>query len=150
MTEADDRPNIFVLGFCFSNHNQSVVLIEKKRPSWMVGLLNGVGGHVKKYESPVVAMRREFCEEVGLDIVGWRQRFIFRSRCGSVFVFQVNSKHASDASTQTDERVGSYCVNRVYQLPTLSNLQWMIPMLLDDHLQENLGTIRERIDTEVH
>ncbi len=150
MTEAKDRPNIFVLGFCFSLANTSMVLIEKKRPSWMAGLLNGVGGHVKTNETPLVAMHREFLEETGLDIVGWSQRFMLRARNGTVFVFQANSEHAADCSTQTDERVGIYCVDRVYQLPALPNLQWIVPMLLDEHLEENLGTIRERIDTEVH
>ncbi len=149
-TQNDDRPNVFVLGFCFSPVDKSVVLIEKKRPDWQAGKINGVGGHVKKYESPVVAMRREFCEEAGLDLVGWRQRFMLRARNGIVFVFQTNSEHAADCFTQTDERVGIYCVDRIHQLPTLPGLQWMIPMLLDKHLEEDLGTIRERIDKEVH
>ncbi len=139
-----DYPNLFVLGFCFSTDNQSVVLIQKKRPEWMSGLLNGVGGHVQHSESPLATMQREFFEETGLDVGGWSQRFIFRGRIGNVFVFQAQSTSVMDVSTQTDERVDVYDLRGLHLLPTLPNLQWMIPMILDEHLEENLGSIRER------
>jgi len=34
----------YVLGFLMDNYR--VVLIEKQRPAWQKGLLNGVGGHI--------------------------------------------------------------------------------------------------------
>ncbi len=46
-----------------------VVLIEKKRPDWQVGLLNLPGGGVKSdQESPWNAAERELLEETGLKL----------------------------------------------------------------------------------
>ncbi len=64
----------YVLGFAFSPTGDRVVLIEKKRPDWQLGKLNGVGGRVENGEKPVDAMVREFKEETGVDTTrdDWR------------------------------------------------------------------------------
>lgn len=56
----------YVLGFAFTEDLSDVLLIEKARPAWQAGKLNGIGGHVEKQEAPCDAMQREFCEETGL------------------------------------------------------------------------------------
>ena len=56
----------YVLGFAFNKGCTEVLLIEKKRPNWMVGKLNGVGGHIEDGETPIDAMVREFKEETNL------------------------------------------------------------------------------------
>jgi 8-oxo-dGTP pyrophosphatase MutT (NUDIX family) len=56
----------YVLGFAFTQDLRLVVLIEKARPEFMRGLLNGVGGAVEPGEDPRKAMVREFLEETGL------------------------------------------------------------------------------------
>lgn len=56
----------YVCGFMFSPTLTQVVLIEKKKPSWQKGLLNGVGGKVEPREEPSYAMAREFKEETGV------------------------------------------------------------------------------------
>jgi len=56
-----------VVGFMFNRHGDAVVLIEKKKPDWQKGLLNGVGGKIEVMESPIDAMVREFKEETGAD-----------------------------------------------------------------------------------
>lgn len=71
----------FVCGFFFNKTKTEVLLIEKKRPDWQRGLLNGVGGHIEtkdedtsisgvistlRYETPREAMVREFQEETGI------------------------------------------------------------------------------------
>ena len=61
----------FVLGFLFDG-NGNVALIEKNRPEWQKGRLNGVGGQIEKGESPSQAIVREFQEEAGPEI-SWRQ-----------------------------------------------------------------------------
>lgn len=61
----------FVIGFLFDKRFRDVVMILKNRPDWQVGFLNGVGGHVEPGELPSEAMRREFKEEAGLDIISW-------------------------------------------------------------------------------
>jgi 8-oxo-dGTP diphosphatase len=55
----------FVLGFCFDFGYHNVLLIEKSRPTWQAGKLNGIGGKIEEGESPRVAMAREFQEETG-------------------------------------------------------------------------------------
>ncbi len=62
----------FVVGFLFSEDFKLVALIEKLKPSYLAGKLNGLGGKVEPGESPAEAMRREFQEEGGLLIPDWR------------------------------------------------------------------------------
>jgi hypothetical protein len=42
------RPPEFVVGFLFDSDLKLVVLIRKRRPKWMNGRYNGVGGHVEE------------------------------------------------------------------------------------------------------
>ncbi len=56
--------NKYVIGFAF--HNDSVLLIEKLKPDWQRGRLNGVGGKIEPNELPLDAMQREFFEECGI------------------------------------------------------------------------------------
>lgn len=70
--------NTYVVGFLFSNdctcarqECYRVLLINKKRPEWQAGYLNGVGGKVESGESAEKAMEREFNEETGL-ILRWQ------------------------------------------------------------------------------
>ena len=53
----------YVLGFLFSADLERVVLVEKSKPAWQRGLLNGVGGAIEPGESPAGSMDREFHEE---------------------------------------------------------------------------------------
>lgn len=55
-----------VVGFMFNRKGTELVLIEKKKPDWQKGLLNGVGGKVEALETPIGAMVREFEEETGV------------------------------------------------------------------------------------
>jgi len=57
----------YVLGFAFSKDKREIVLIEKQKPDWQKGKLNGVGGKVETIdETPYHAMIREFKEETGV------------------------------------------------------------------------------------
>jgi 8-oxo-dGTP diphosphatase len=56
----------YVAGFMFDLQRSVVLLVEKERPAWMQGYLNGIGGHVKEGESSIAAMVREFSEETGI------------------------------------------------------------------------------------
>lgn len=54
-------------------------MIEKARPEWQKGALNGIGGKLEEKEDPRLGMAREFREETGL-LVGsfdWTE-------CGSI------------------------------------------------------------------
>lgn len=63
----------YVLGFAFNSDLSQIILINKLRPSWQAGTLNGVGGKIEPGESPLEAMYREFEEETGIicDLWPW-------------------------------------------------------------------------------
>lgn len=68
----------YVLGFAFSADKKEIILIEKQKPDWQKGKLNGVGGKVEKEDLlwntgevvteyvAKIAMCREFKEETGV------------------------------------------------------------------------------------
>lgn len=58
----------YVCGFAFADVDQDryVLLIEKLRPPWQKGYLNGLGGKIEGVETPEEAMAREFHEECGV------------------------------------------------------------------------------------
>lgn len=56
----------YVCGFLFDEDFENVVLINKNRPEWQKGKLNGIGGRLESNETVAEAMSREFKEETGL------------------------------------------------------------------------------------
>ncbi len=60
----------YVVGFFIegSIDNGLVVLIQKNRPAWQAGKMNGVGGKIEIGELPITAMVREFWEETGYTV----------------------------------------------------------------------------------
>jgi 8-oxo-dGTP diphosphatase len=129
----------FCLGFAFDAAGKRVVLIQKNRPSWQRGMLNGVGGHVERNESFHAAMAREFREETGVETYesNWKH---FATLSGPEFlmhVFSIFTNEISYIKALTDESVGWYLVEDLRKLPTISNLTWLIPAALDSHLIDN-------------
>lgn len=126
----------YVCGFAFDRDRENVVLIKKVWPEWQAGRWNGVGGHIETGESPLDAMKREFAEEAGLYIPdpGWkpfaeisdccRQRW----HCTFFRAFDV-PLHA--IRTLTDEEVHAWRIRDLPQIPTIGNLQWLIPLAVD-------------------
>lgn len=58
----------YVLGFAFSRNGKEVVLIEKQKPDWQKGKINGIGGKIEADDvNQLHAMIREFREETGVD-----------------------------------------------------------------------------------
>lgn len=52
-------PTHYVAGFMFNEDRTRVALIEKQKPDWQRGKLNGIGGKIEDDESPVEAMTSE-------------------------------------------------------------------------------------------
>jgi 8-oxo-dGTP diphosphatase len=126
----------YACGFLFSPDRSRVLLIRKRRPAWQAGKLNGVGGKIEPGETPIEAMRREFREEAALDIAGWQQvlRLTGPDWVGHFFraVGDIDAAYAV-----TDEQLERH---PTASLPpdTIPNLRWMIPMLLDDDVAEEI------------
>lgn len=117
----------YVVGFRFTNGK--VVLIKKNRPKWQKNLLNGVGGHVEPTESATKAMVREFHEETGFKVENWSHFCTLKGHKLKVFCYR--SFGPFDGYSATDEEIVTVPVDRLpYNI--ISNLQWLIPMALDD------------------
>lgn len=61
----------YTVGFVFNDDFSKVMLIEKNRPKWQAGCLNGVGGKVEGDESFLECQIRETEEEFGVLIEDW-------------------------------------------------------------------------------
>ena len=136
----------YVAGFFFNEGHSRVILIEKKRPSWQTGLLNGVGGKVEQSDpDSTYAMRREFEEETGINTEYWNWKQFARLQ-GPVgphsklveFVvdwFWSFGPMATHAPAQTtDERPSWYVLDELFACPELMipNLRWLLPMAMTD------------------
>ena len=100
----------YVLGLMLSPDRKHVVLIRKNRPSFLAGLLNGVGGHIEEGETPVEAMTREFNEEAGLDVPqsAWTCLGVLTGDTYEVLFYFVLDDRFAEVRTLTDEPVQSY------------------------------------------
>jgi 8-oxo-dGTP diphosphatase len=126
----------YVLGFLFGPDGQ-VVLIEKQRPVWMKGLLNGVGGHIEDFdETPLIAMKREFYEETGVKDLSWEHYATLLGEKFTMFVFKAYGfQQFHDAVSMEDEKIVKI---KLRDLPdnAMFNLRWLIPMALDGNIRE--------------
>ncbi|WP_152633286.1 NUDIX domain-containing protein [Aliarcobacter butzleri] len=104
------RNTKYVVGLVF-DETERVMLIEKKRPDWQKGLLNGVGGEIRINESPIDAMIRECKEESGLYIDKWHLYDTVTFDNGvelHYFCCLVKSDFLDTAQTLTDENIVIY------------------------------------------
>ncbi|MBA3423958.1 MAG: NUDIX domain-containing protein [Rubrobacter sp.] len=123
----------YVAGFLFSADRKQVVLVEKIKPDWQRGRLNGVGGKIERSDaSPVAAMVREFGEEAGLLIHEWELFCQIENRGNLTYFFRSFAESpVDDISGQEVEKITAYPVSDVAGLNTMPNLGWLIPMALD-------------------
>lgn len=123
----------YVAGFVFDGLGQIVLLIEKRRPKWQAGLLNGIGGSIEPGESPAQAMSREFLEEAGVTVnpSAWRDIAVLSFPAGRVFFFSLFSGLAcGGARAQTDEPLRCVRVSELGSLDVVPNLRFLIPLCL--------------------
>jgi 8-oxo-dGTP diphosphatase len=137
----------YVCGFLFSPDRARVLLIRKRRPAWQAGKLNGLGGKIEPGETALEAMRREFREEAGIDVVEWEHVLTLsgtddggsgRGWAGHFF----RAFGDIDATrAMTDEQLETHATGA---LPpdTIANLRWMIPLMLDDEPVEGRYEVR--------
>ena len=122
----------YVIGFLFRNGD--VALIQKKRPDWQKGKLNGIGGHIEQGETPLEAMIREFNEEAGKLISRWDQYCTMNYPDVDVHCFRLFGNYS--VTTKTDEVVSWYPIEAIPS-NAIPNLHWLIPLAHhdDDYLQ---------------
>ena len=133
------QPVRFVVGFAFDVKKSHVVLVEKRRPEWQAGKLNGPGGHCEGAEDPVTAMDREFGEECGVSGLAWK---VFSTLHGKdvrggkpdspfiVYFLSVFDDQAFKVRSKTDEAVHLFNLTSWPTAPVIPNLRWLVPMAL--------------------
>lgn len=140
----------WVLGFFFCGSR--VLLIEKKRPDWMAGKLNGIGGKIEEGEHPLPAMMREFKEETGIETTaeGWRHFGMMNFDGGMVHCYtRREDGFTGFAQSLTDEQVNWYNTFDLHEEPIIPNLKWLIPMAMDyDHIEMLVKYEAERQSTQ--
>lgn len=129
----------YVLGFAFMG--DEVVLIEKQRPDWQRGFLNGVGGKVEAFDPYAQeAMTREFLEETGVKTTP--QDWVYYARvCGPdfvIFVFYVDLTPDAPVQTTTDETVFIERVDHMEVLQTVSNVPFLVSLANSPDVREGL------------
>uniref|UniRef100_A0A6M3KYS9 Nudix hydrolase domain-containing protein n=1 Tax=viral metagenome TaxID=1070528 RepID=A0A6M3KYS9_9ZZZZ len=128
----------YVVGFAFDHSCKSVLLIYKRTPEWQRGLINGIGGKIKKGELPIQAMVREFKEETGVetDNSDWIYFCLMTAGKEEIYCYYMIGG-AHDATSMEDEVVRWFEVGDDNDF--ISNLNWLIPLALEDDLQKNKG-----------
>lgn len=126
----------YTVGFCFTHDLAEVCLIEKCKPEWQKGLLNGVGGRIENNETIIDCMEREFEEEAGLRIRGWKHFISGDIRCHQgnciVHYFSVTSDRFMPMYVP-QEQVSWYTVKDILEghfSHIVPNLVWMLPMAM--------------------
>ena len=125
----------YCCGFAFDSQGRWVWLIEKKKPTWQRGMLNGIGGKIENGEMALDAMQREFREETGTDIIDWDEFLILSGRDWTVFFFKYfrhETKGPFDQLCKATTEESPVLVDTC-NLPSnvIPNLHWIIPMALD-------------------
>jgi 8-oxo-dGTP diphosphatase len=121
----------YVAGFLFDPAGERVALVRKGKPAWQAGRLNGIGGKVEPGEPPAEAMRREFCEEAGLDLAGWDLFATVGGDWGRVWFYRlfVTSGTLAQVRTMEAEEIAVHDVASIrFGVDTLPNLGWLIPL----------------------
>lgn len=133
----------YVVGFLFSSSMGQVVLVEKQRPEWQAGKLNGVGGKIEDGESDYEAMAREFREETGKDVSTWTRFCILKGDWGILSCFYAVAEDYNTVKTVTDKEIVLWDVDYVMdhnRSETTPN--WFIRLL---SMGEEIDTSRPEI-----
>lgn len=116
-----------VVGFPFFDFD-GVYLIRKNRPEWQAGMLNGIGGHVEKGETPINAMIRECFEETGVSVENWIHVCVMKGEDFYLDVFTINLPLGTKMESKTDETIVRCYIHRLCFEHTIPNTRFLVPM----------------------
>jgi 8-oxo-dGTP diphosphatase len=124
----------YVAGFAFDDVLQRVVLIEKTKPDWQKGKLNGVGGKVEGSDTSLAyAMEREFQEETSVKVDKDRWKLFSTLNCNTwrvkFFVAKLTPEEMLNLKTTTEETVTVRHFTSIQDIDDRSSLMSNIPWL---------------------
>lgn len=128
------EPKLYTLGFFFSEDKKRVALIQKTKPAWQAGRLNGIGGKVEFKETPLDCMIREFREETGHEHTDWKYFALMQNPEFKVFCF-VGFGDVDALKSVTEEKIVIVNVDKLYVYNTISNIKWLVPIALDNEME---------------
>ena len=128
----------YTLGFAFSKNFNSVLLIQKNRPEWQAGHLNGIGGKVEPFDkNEFHAQAREFHEEAGIETQpeDWN---LFASMYSSDFIVDCFWTVLEDVNvfrSVTDEIVHKIWIDELSHYLKCPNVDMLITMALNEDVR---------------
>ena len=120
----------YTLGFAFDDKGQ-VALIEKRKPEWQRGLLNGIGGKIEPLETYEQCMSREFLEETGVHVEAWKWRYagaMIGSVGFTVYVFTYTGPEISNCKTTESEVVSLVPVHALHLHKCIENVPALVAL----------------------
>ncbi len=143
----------YVLGFIVSRHAQAVLLIEKIKPAFQNGFLNGIGGKIELEDSGDMfkAMARECEEETGLKTTPDNWKHVCTMNCKENSTDNVSSSWTVHVLTipmkeeifkyqsKTEEIVHLRSLNSIVvtNKELLGNITWLVGMSIDSLCNES-------------
>lgn len=130
--------NTYVVGFAFTKDKDKVLLIEKLKPNWQKGCLNGIGGKIERGELPEDAMYREAKEEADI-VVKWISKGFMQGTNNDGTEFQCWIYYAYDDEVLQYKQIEEEQLKLVSplligDLKIIHNLSFLIPFgLCKDH-----------------
>jgi 8-oxo-dGTP diphosphatase len=124
----------YVVGFGFTKDKQKVLLINKLKPEWQKGYLNGIGGKIEISETPIQAMNREAYEEAGL-LVDWSCRGVMQgtNNDGSKFKCHIFSTTEIEKFKQVEDEILELVnVRDISNRSIVANLKFLIPFCITE------------------
>lgn len=132
---SDNKIAVYSLGFAFDKYFDNVILIQKNRPEWQAGKLNGVGGKFENFDKDTQhTQAREFGEETGIQTnpEDWK---IFATMYSDIFIvdcfWTVLDDSFNTFTSVTDEVVHRVPVRDLYSFLTCPNVPLLISMALN-------------------
>lgn len=144
--------SIYTLGFAIDENTDHLLLIEKNKPDWQAGKLNGVGGKKEEGETIEQTMVREFYEEVGIktELDDWcrfcRLSGVMEDKSFIVYCFSAKLDLSTVKQMEEEKPVliNTFSASYGLKLPSnvIDNLRWLVPMAFAQspvfaHVQES-------------
>ena len=140
----------YVVGFLFDRSKAQVLMINKQKPSWQLGYLNGLGGKIEPGEISYQAMAREFGEEAGVPHIPWQAFHAIGDRSTYHLqyfrYFDEEGVYSRDCRQMESEQIEwvPYDIRGIPQSTRcVSNAYWVLPMAFSPTIAPSLYNFSE-------